>query len=345
MKILIGRSPECDVVVLSDAVSLRHAAIEIEGRQADIFDLGSTNGTFVNGERINRKVLEIGDRIRLGDTDYVWTGIELKKFSSFENYQPGVQPGKNKKSLPFSLKSPRFYVGGLIVFSMIALLVILVLGRSSTNEISANELARRTVFIRVSDSQDEPCWTGSGAVVLDGSYVLTNDHVASPGEDSECTRIEVGIVEDIELKPRKFYNATIIQKSEANDLALLRINLDGDEKLNPFSLGDQNLGLDVPIRVIGFPGIGGGTITLTNGVTSGVDNSESATFYKVSATINSGNSGGPVVDREGNLVAIATAVNRASVDCDPDCYADGTAIGLVRPIKYAVPLLNSVKTD
>src|SRR2546423_3514337 len=59
----------CDVNLMDPEVSRRHAAIRSEGGSLAIEDLGSTNGTFVNGERITVvTVLRHGDSVRLGDT-------------------------------------------------------------------------------------------------------------------------------------------------------------------------------------------------------------------------------------------------------------------------------------
>ena len=211
-------------------------------------------------------------------------------------------------------------------------------------KISADELAKSTVYIEMHDSDDETCWSGSGAVVLDGTFVLTNEHVAMPDESdqdlADCTFLRVGIVDKSSDEPTKFFGASVLESSKSYDLALLKVDLKGFSALTPFIVRDEELGLDVPIRVIGFPGVGGGTITLTNGVTSGIDDSESADFYKISASVNHGNSGGPVVDVNGNLVAIATAFNAVGIECTKgDCVADGVALGLARPIRYALGLM------
>ena len=65
-EVLVGRSSELDMVLVEDMVSRRHARILINGDQVTIEDLGSTNGTFVNGERIKRMPLTDGDRVLIG---------------------------------------------------------------------------------------------------------------------------------------------------------------------------------------------------------------------------------------------------------------------------------------
>jgi pSer/pThr/pTyr-binding forkhead associated (FHA) protein len=65
-QIVIGRSSELDMVLVEDMVSRKHAKITVAGGKITIEDLGSTNGTFVNGEKIKQARLKEGDRILIG---------------------------------------------------------------------------------------------------------------------------------------------------------------------------------------------------------------------------------------------------------------------------------------
>jgi len=65
-EIVIGRSSELDMVLVEDMVSRRHAKITVTNGQIFIQDLGSTNGSFVNGEKIKRARLNEGDRVLIG---------------------------------------------------------------------------------------------------------------------------------------------------------------------------------------------------------------------------------------------------------------------------------------
>jgi hypothetical protein len=65
-EIIIGRSSDLDMVLVEDMVSRKHAKISTHNGQVIIQDLGSTNGTFVNGEKIKRVRLREGDRILIG---------------------------------------------------------------------------------------------------------------------------------------------------------------------------------------------------------------------------------------------------------------------------------------
>ncbi len=65
-ELVIGRSSDLDMVLIEDMVSRKHAKISLQPGQITISDLGSTNGTFVNGEKIKRARLKEGDRILIG---------------------------------------------------------------------------------------------------------------------------------------------------------------------------------------------------------------------------------------------------------------------------------------
>lgn len=65
-QLIIGRSSELDIVLVEDMVSRKHAKITLTGGKITIEDLGSTNGTFVNGEKVKTSRLKEGDRILVG---------------------------------------------------------------------------------------------------------------------------------------------------------------------------------------------------------------------------------------------------------------------------------------
>lgn len=65
-KLAIGRGPGVDITFDDVELSAQHAAIEFSGECFRVSDLGSTNGTFVNGKPIHAKDLKSSDRIELG---------------------------------------------------------------------------------------------------------------------------------------------------------------------------------------------------------------------------------------------------------------------------------------
>jgi serine/threonine protein kinase len=68
---VLGRSSECDVVLRASDVSKRHCQIIIEGDVVEVEDLGSANGTFVNGQSIQRVKVQNGDRLRVVDFEFI----------------------------------------------------------------------------------------------------------------------------------------------------------------------------------------------------------------------------------------------------------------------------------
>ena len=209
---------------------------------------------------------------------------------------------------------------------------------------SAEGIAKSVVLVVAHNLAGEECWSGSGVAVLDGSYILTNHHVVTPEikNDPSCTVLSVGITEDTSVEPVKYISAEIAKSDATLDLALLKMSPTSIAGLTPLPVNSTSLPIDTKIRIIGYPGVGGNTITVNEGIISGMDRRDGTTFYKVSAQISPGNSGGPMVDAKGNLVGIATAYIPATVECDnkDDCYAAGANLGLVRPINYASALLN-----
>ncbi|MBO8136582.1 MAG: DUF3662 domain-containing protein [Desulfotomaculum sp.] len=71
-RMVIGRRDTCDIVIKDPSVSRRHAVLDSHDKQYILTDLNSTNGTYVNGLKITKKVLEPGDVITLGTTKCVF---------------------------------------------------------------------------------------------------------------------------------------------------------------------------------------------------------------------------------------------------------------------------------
>jgi diguanylate cyclase (GGDEF)-like protein len=65
---IIGRSPSADIQIDQDSISRQHAKLRFDGEQLTVQDLGSTNGTFINGDRVSSGKLGEGDRLHIGET-------------------------------------------------------------------------------------------------------------------------------------------------------------------------------------------------------------------------------------------------------------------------------------
>lgn len=66
----LGRAPRADFVVDAALVSRVHCRFVLEGERLDVEDLGSTNGTWVNGRRVQRSALADGDRVTVGRVEF-----------------------------------------------------------------------------------------------------------------------------------------------------------------------------------------------------------------------------------------------------------------------------------
>lgn len=79
-EITVGRDLNCDIAIPSDNHSSRiHGRFVVLGDRVKIEDLGSNNGTYVNGRRVSRHVLNHGDRVRIGGTDFLVQSVERKQ--------------------------------------------------------------------------------------------------------------------------------------------------------------------------------------------------------------------------------------------------------------------------
>jgi FHA domain len=65
-RVVLGRGPACQVVFAEETVSRRHAELRLEDGVWHLRDLGSTNGTWVNGRRVREAEVRPGDEVRLG---------------------------------------------------------------------------------------------------------------------------------------------------------------------------------------------------------------------------------------------------------------------------------------
>lgn len=93
-EIYIGRSSEIDLVLMEDMVSRKHARIWFQDAKIFIEDFGSTNGTFVNGEKITKAEVKQGDRILIGTS--IMKVVEVDE--TLQKAQPGAQPQAAKQA-------------------------------------------------------------------------------------------------------------------------------------------------------------------------------------------------------------------------------------------------------
>ena len=155
----------------------------------------------------------------------------------------------------------------------------------------------RDVFYRVVPVQG----MGSGFIIDNEGYVLTNNHVIAEAHEITVT-----------LSDSRVFQGQLAGTSRRADVAVIKIE---GENLTPATLGDSDkLRVGQRVYAIGNPfGLVGGP-TVTSGVISALNrtiHSEQGAFeglVQTDAAINPGNSGGPLIDVEGKVVAINTAI-------------------------------------
>ena len=205
---------------------------------------------------------------------------------------------------------------------------------------SVDEMAQATVQILGLDGDDNPICSGSGTFVSTDGMILTNAHVITRDNLCNFASIGVAVTTDASLPPALRYHADLLTIDRDLDLAVIKVarTIDSSQAMPPsflaLALGDSDeLGIGDPLQILGYPEIGGETITFTRGTVSGFTaqaNIGDRALIKTDATIAGGNSGGAAVNTEGQLIGIPTKAraseNGPAVDCRPlaDTNNDGT---------------------
>ncbi len=184
---------------------------------------------------------------------------------------------------------------------------------------------------RSSGVQNTMIAQGSGVVVAEGGYVLTNNHV-----------IEDGSAWQVLMPDGDKVDATLVGADPAMDLAVLQV-VDKADQLKPVTIGSsENLPVGSTVIAIGNPG---GEIlanTVTRGIISalerksmsGSNTTRNVNYIQHDAPINNGNSGGGLFDYQGNLIGINTLKYRGNY------YSSGNyeGLGFAIPVETAYPI-------
>ncbi len=145
--------------------------------------------------------------------------------------------------------------------------------------------------------------SGSGFIISSDGYILTNYHVIQTAD-------EQGLDITVNLYNGDSYTAAIVGKDAENDVALIKVDGENLPTLVLNTSGDLMVGQTV--YAIGNP-LGELTYSMSNGIVSALDreitveSNVSINMFQLTAAINSGNSGGPVLNERGEVIGIASA--------------------------------------
>lgn len=198
-------------------------------------------------------------------------------------------------------------------------------------ELTAQEIYRRvnpsvvTVLAQLEDSVS----VGTGVIFRSDGYILTNYHVLAGGRD--CT---------VALDTGRTYEALYVAGDERNDLAVLKVNLTG---LPAATFGDSDqLVVGDKVYAIGNPLGVELRGTLTDGIVSAINrdvwvDGRTMNLIQTNAALNSGNSGGPLINAYGQVVGINTI--KMSSD-----YSNVEGLGFAIPSASIRRLVNDLLT-
>ena len=162
-----------------------------------------------------------------------------------------------------------------------------------------------TTMVNIFGQATTSAASGSGFVLTQDGYIVTNFHVVKDAAEDPSVKIEVS------FENGDHYSAKLVGSAKDNDVAVLKI--DAASNLVPVTLGDSDkLVVGEPVYAIGNP-LGELTYSFTNGMISALDRLISTgpdvtlNMLQTNCAINPGNSGGPLFDSYGNVIGITTA--------------------------------------
>lgn len=157
--------------------------------------------------------------------------------------------------------------------------------------------------------QPEQRASGSGVVISDDGYIVTNNHVISDGGNGVADEITVTLNEN-----KKTFRAKVIGRDPSSDLAVLKV----DAKGLPYMVygNSDNVNLGQWVLAVGYPLTLEATVTAgivsakgrTIGINSRQSQSPVESFIQTDAAVNQGNSGGALINTEGHLIGINSAI-------------------------------------
>lgn len=232
-------------------------------------------------------------------------------------------------------------------------------------------IAKSVVQLVAIDANDQGLWTGSGTIISADGLILTNAHVVANSDELRYETLVASITDSADVAPVPTYRVDVVAFDPALDLAVVKVSalLDGTPitvtDLPFVPVGDSDaVGLGDHLRILGYPGIGGDTITFTEGSVAGFTSEAGIdadrAWVKTDATIAGGNSGGTAVNDNGELIAVPTRASATDgdiadcrvvqdtngdniVDENDSCIPIGGFINGLRPTNLATELIEQAQ--
>jgi serine protease Do len=345
-RFVIGRDPGSNFPIQDDKASRHHAAIHrAPDGQMWIEDLGSTNGTYLNGQPITGPMpLVGGETITIGDTEmYFGRGVTEGTMVGAPA-RPRTGFTMERVMLKRSARTATVVGIGAGALALIAIGVVLFFaltggGEEGKVEDVVAQVTPATLRV-INNGPDGPVSSGTGWVLdVQEGLVVTNNHVVNGHTTLD---VEVAGSET----PRK---ASLVGTAVCEDLAVIKVeDTTGLEEVPLGSQGELDQGESVV--AMGFPASLSteSNLSSTVGAVSVVSESLDPDLLtdvpglpnviRTDAAINPGNSGGPLVDLDGNLVGVNSASN--TEQGGRAIQGEGLAIGVDR-VKEIVPTLET----
>ncbi len=192
----------------------------------------------------------------------------------------------------------------------------------STAQISGT-LTPSVVLLGPMDSAGHITGTGSGVAINDGRFILTNAHVV--GNSSFIA---------IKTDDGDVFTGTVKGSNHFADLAIVYT---GGKKIPPAKFGKSDaisLPIGSEVYAFGYPLTLLGNVTVTRGIISARQKFDGITHLQTDANIHHGNSGGPLVNKYGEIIGINSSVLK-----DQNYNTQAAGIGFAIPIDYAQTLI------
>ncbi|MEN3333908.1 MAG: serine protease Do [Blastocatellia bacterium] len=368
-RVSIGRAPDNDLHFNDGQrrVSSHHAEINRRGEGFLLHDLGSTNGTMINGRRVITSELNHDDMIEFGAGGPLLRFVveldegEQASAAQLAGDSPALTPRRTTERLPQA--APRKHNGPLLIAIVAAMLMGAVGGillsvrlpvRSNNEEMSFAEVAEQNrpavVFIRAEfelvdengDVKLTDARTGSGFIVSASGLIVTNRHLIRDWEYNKPPQEWTGRITKLEIiqpgqrredaTPAEIYR---VKDSNEPDVAILRIKLAQLRFVRGIEPDLSRVSQGEDVAVIGYP-FGLDLLKQTHdeaiepSLSTGIVSRIGQDFIQLNLRAYHGNSGGPVLNRKGEVIGILTAYVTSAQD-----------IALVTPINAALELIRN----